>query len=92
MDGVMAGWAAIETQPVTIFNVGNTSTCTIDESLDVICQELDVNPVRRYTGGQQGYPGDNPFTLLDCTRLRALGWYPKVSIQEAIVRTVRSFA
>ena len=32
--------------------------------------------------------GDNPFIFLDTTRIRALGWTPRLSIREAVLRTV----
>ena len=35
-----------------------------------------------------GWIGDNPFIFLDCARIRALGWQPKLTIREAIVRTL----
>jgi UDP-glucose 4-epimerase len=41
-----------------------------------------------YAGGERGWVGDSPFIFLDCSRIRALGWRPKLSIREAVVRTV----
>jgi UDP-glucose 4-epimerase len=41
-----------------------------------------------YTGGDRGWIGDNPFIFLDCSRIRALGWRPTLTIQQAVVRTV----
>ena len=41
-----------------------------------------------YSGGERGWIGDSPFIFLDCARLRALGWTPKLTIGEAVVRTV----
>jgi UDP-glucose 4-epimerase len=74
--------------PVDVFNVGTDEHCTVDESLDWICERLGTRPERRYTGGARGWPGDSPFIHLDCSRLRALGWRPRVSIREAVQRTV----
>ena len=42
----------------------------------------------RYTGGDRGWPGDNPFIFLDTTRIRALGWQPQLGIEAGIRRTV----
>ncbi len=47
-----------------------------------------VAPRLDYTGGDRGWIGDNPFIYLDTTRIRALGWTPKLSIREAVLRTV----
>jgi UDP-glucose 4-epimerase len=47
-----------------------------------------VKPDLRYAGGDRGWVGDNPFIFLDCSRIRALGWKPQVSIREAILKTL----
>jgi UDP-glucose 4-epimerase len=49
---------------------------------------LDLNPRVTYTGGDRGWAGDNPFIFLDTARIRALGWRPKLGIDESIRRTV----
>jgi len=41
-----------------------------------------------YAGGERGWVGDNPFIFLDCRRMRALGWKPRLTIREAVVRTL----
>jgi len=40
------------------------------------------------TGGDRGWVGDNPFIFLDTTKVRGTGWEPKLSIREALTRTV----
>ena len=47
-----------------------------------------MRPVIEYTGGDRGWIGDNPFIFLDTTRIRGLGWTPKISIREGVERTV----
>ena len=48
-----------------------------------------MNPKRRYTGGERGWIGDSPFIFLDASRIRSLGWRPKLGIREAVIRTLR---
>jgi UDP-glucose 4-epimerase len=76
-------------EPVRIFNVGHYQSCTVNESLGWLCESLRVEPERVYTG--TSWKGDKQLTLLDCTRLMALGWTPQVSIKDAVLRTVASF-
>ena len=76
-------------EPVNIFNLGHDDFCCVDDSLGWICQELGVNPRRKYTGGKRGWVGDSPFILLDTDRIKSLGWSAKVSIQDAVLRTLR---
>jgi UDP-glucose 4-epimerase len=74
---------------VAIYNLGTDSYCCVDDSVRWICEYLRVKPQITYGGGERGWIGDNPFIYLDCSRMRSLGWAPKVSIREAVVRTVR---
>ena len=74
---------------INIFNLGTDEYVDVDESIGIICAALGVTPEREYTGGTRGWIGDNPFIFLDCARVRALGWAPKVTIRQGIVRTLR---
>jgi UDP-glucose 4-epimerase len=74
---------------VGIFNLGTDESCTVDDSLGWICDEMHARPERAYTGGERGWIGDSPLILLDCSRIRALGWRPGVSIEDGVRRTLR---
>ena len=76
-------------EPVNIFNLGPDEYCEVNDSIGWISGHLGVKPELVYTGGDRGWVGDNPFIFLDCGRIRALGWEPKVSIQEGVLRTLR---
>jgi UDP-glucose 4-epimerase len=73
---------------VNVFNLGVDSYCEVNDSIAWISAALDLNPQITYTGGDRGWAGDNPLIYLDTTRIRALGWRPKLSIDESIRRTV----
>jgi UDP-glucose 4-epimerase len=75
--------------PVNIFNIGHSEWIDVDESIRIICRELDVRPRIEYTGGDRGWVGDAPRILLDASRLRGLGWSPTRTIEESIVETLR---
>lgn len=74
--------------PVAIYNLGTDESCTVNDSLSWICEALGVQPERRYTGGERGWVGDSPCIFLDCRRMRALGWAPKLTIRESVLRTL----
>jgi UDP-glucose 4-epimerase len=74
---------------VNVFNLGHEESCTVDDSLSLICAHLGLAPQRIYTGGERGWVGDSPFILLDASKARALGWRPKLSIREGILRTLQ---
>lgn len=73
---------------VNIFNLGVEDYCEINDSVKWICDTLDVNPVLTYSGGDRGWIGDNPFIYLDTKKIRSLGWKPKLTIQEGVIKTL----
>jgi UDP-glucose 4-epimerase len=73
---------------VNIFNLGADEACEVNDSIGWMCEHLGVRPRLMYSGGKRGWIGDSPFILLDCNRIRSLGWRPTLSIQQAVVRTV----
>jgi UDP-glucose 4-epimerase len=73
---------------VTIANLGTQEYVEVNQSLGYICDALGVTPERVYAGGARGWIGDSPFILLDTTRVRAMGWTPKLTIREGIERTL----
>jgi UDP-glucose 4-epimerase len=74
---------------VNIFNLGTDGYCEVNDSIGWICEELGVSPSLEYSGGDKGWIGDNPFIYLETSRIRALGWQPKLEIRQAVVKTVR---
>lgn len=73
---------------VNIYNLGTDEYCEVNDSIGWICDHLNVTPQKKYTGGDRGWIGDNPFIFLDCSRIRNLGWKPKLSIREGIAQTL----
>jgi UDP-glucose 4-epimerase len=72
-----------------IYNLGTTEYCQVVESIDWICSELGLAPKISFSGGRQGWIGDNPFIFLDTRKIQKTGWQAKVTIREGVVRTVR---
>ena len=75
-------------EKVNIFNLGVDSYCEVNDSVGWICESLGVKPQLQYTGGDRGWVGDNPFIYLDTKRIQGLGWTPKHTIKEGIIKTV----
>ena len=74
---------------VNVFNLGADEYCQVDDSVGWICEHLGLEPRRIYAGGERGWVGDSPFVFLDCSRIRSLGWQPRLTIREGVVRTVK---
>lgn len=75
-------------EKISIYNLGTEEYCEVNESIGWICGYLGLNPRRTYSGGERGWIGDNPFIFLDTTKVRALDWKPKFTIQQGIIRTL----
>jgi UDP-glucose 4-epimerase len=74
---------------VNIFNLGVDENCEVNDSVRWISEHLEVNPRISYEGGERGWIGDSPLIFLDCSSIRNLGWKPKLTIQEGVIKTVK---
>lgn len=73
---------------VNLLNLGTDEYCEVNDSIGWICARLGLRPEFTYGGGRRGWIGDSPFIFLDCRRMRALGWRPKLTIREGVEKTV----
>jgi UDP-glucose 4-epimerase len=89
-DCVEAILVALEKSPdrVNIYNLGTNEYCQVTDSIGWITGHLGVTPRLDFTGGDRGWIGDNPFIFLDTRKIRGLGWEPKLTIREAVIKTV----
>ena len=76
-------------ESVNILNLGVDGYCEVNDSIGWICEELAVTPKLEYSGGDRGWIGDNPFIFLDTSKIRDLGWKPKLSIQDGVLKTIQ---
>ena len=76
-------------ESVNVLNLGVDGYCEVNDSIGWICEELGVSPKLEYTGGDRGWIGDNPFIFLDTSKIRDLGWKPKLSIKDGVLKTIQ---
>jgi UDP-glucose 4-epimerase len=74
---------------ISLLNVGHEDWIDVKESVASICRTMEVSPRVHYAGGTRGWVGDSPRILLDTTRLRALGWRPRRTIEQSLIETVQ---
>ncbi len=74
-------------------NVGNDDWITVRKIADIVVEEMGLKGVEYVfkpgTPDGRGWVGDVKFMLLDNSRLKALGWRPKLTSEEAVRSTVR---
>jgi GDP-L-fucose synthase len=67
-----------------IINIGVGKDISISELADLIKDIVGFKGTIRY---DRSKPDGTPRKLLDVSKLRALGWQPKISLREGIART-----
>ncbi|HEY9154006.1 MAG TPA: NAD-dependent epimerase/dehydratase family protein [Opitutaceae bacterium] len=84
-----ASTAANAKHRTQIYNLGTAEYVQVKDSIRYICGALNLKPELRFTGGDRGWIGDNPFIFLETKKILATGWKPKLTIQEGIIATLR---
>lgn len=75
---------------VESYNLANNETVKVKDLAAIVIDEMGLENVKFvFTGGDRGWIGDVPVTILSIEKVRKLGWKPKVSGEESIRRTVR---
>jgi UDP-glucose 4-epimerase len=76
-------------EPVNTYNLGTRTTTSVDRIADIVAEEMGLDPDYEHTGGDRGWTGDVPRMRLSIEKLRALGWVPEDSSDEAVRRGAR---
>ena len=76
-------------ESVNVLNLGVNGYCEVNDSIGWICEELGVSPKLEYSGGDRGWIGDSPFIFLDTSKIQDLGWKPKLSIHDGVLKTIQ---
>lgn len=92
IDAILAAAARHEDEPgAHVYNLGTDETVLVDQSVGIITEHLGLRPEIEHTGGVRGWTGDSPLIRLDTTRIRGLGWQPKLTIEQAVISTLEWF-
>ncbi|MEM4729507.1 MAG: NAD-dependent epimerase/dehydratase family protein [Thermoplasmata archaeon] len=78
---------------VNIYNLGCEDQISVTRIAEIVVEEMGLEGVRfRYTGGERGWKGDVRAMLLSIDRLKALGWRPGTTSEEAVRIAARAMA
>lgn len=91
-DGIAGIFLALDLAPdkKSIFNLGHDDFMNVMEVARIVIDEAGLKGVTlKTTGGARGWVGDSPFVHLDTSRIKTLGWTPKISIEAGLRSTVR---
>ena len=75
---------------VEAYNLANDETIKVKDLAPIVVDEMNLNNVKyRFTGGDRGWVGDVPITVLSFEKVKKLGWSTKISLENSVRRTVR---
>ncbi|MDD2714778.1 MAG: NAD-dependent epimerase/dehydratase family protein [Candidatus Wallbacteria bacterium] len=75
-------------EKINIFNLGTDEFCELNDSIAWITGCLGLKPELEYAGGERGWIGDSPLIYLDTGKIRSLGWQPKLTIRDSVLKTL----
>jgi UDP-glucose 4-epimerase len=91
----MALGAENATERVEILNIGSEDRVNVMRIAEIVFEEMGLEGVEiKLTGGidgGRGWKGDVKLMQLDMSRLKSLGWRPRMGSEEAVRLTARSF-
>lgn len=91
----MALGAENATEKVEILNIGSEDRVNVMRIAEIVVEEMGLEGVEiKLTGGidgGRGWKGDVKLMQLDMSRLKSLGWRPRMGSEEAVRLTARSF-
>ncbi|MBN2478044.1 NAD-dependent epimerase/dehydratase family protein [Candidatus Micrarchaeota archaeon] len=87
VDAIMDVWKKQE-KIYDVYNVGSSGKITVNELAEIMCREMEIEPEFRHTGGKVGWVGDVRLMLLECNKLKRLGWKEKVGLEEGIKKYI----
>jgi UDP-glucose 4-epimerase len=71
-----------------VYHLGNPEYIKVSQSARIIIAQMGLTAEIEYTGGRQGWVGDNPFVFLDVSKMQSEGWDPKNTIEDSVRETV----
>jgi UDP-glucose 4-epimerase len=75
--------------PLNFFNIGTAGTVTtVRHIAQSVIRRMAPGAAIRYTGGTQGWVGDVATFNYSVDKLKALGWSPRLTSDEAVERSV----
>ncbi len=79
---------------VEIYNIGSEDQVSVTTIAQIVIEEMHLeNVILIYTGGVdggRGWKGDVKEMLLDISKIKSLGWKPKLNSKEAVQQAARN--
>lgn len=94
-DGVEGIFTALACATATknVLNLGHDEFVDVRRVAEIVADELGFHNVEfRFAGGKRGWKGDSPLVHLDTSRMKRMGWRPRIGVEDALRDTARYLA
>ncbi len=75
--------------PINIYNIGSKNQTKVRRIVELICDELELNPEVHYGTEPRGWNGDVSKFLLDTSKINNIGWTAKYNSEESIRLSIK---
>ncbi len=76
---------------VSLYNLCPDGETSVTRIADIVCSEMELNNVKYlYTGGEGGWKGDVPRFKYCADKIKAMGWVPTMTSDQAVRETVKN--
>jgi UDP-glucose 4-epimerase len=86
LEGILTGFTH-SNESINIFNLGTDEKISVKKCASYVAKLMKLKPEFVFENKKEGWVGDQDI-FLDTTKIKSLGWKPKLSIIEAIQKTV----
>ena len=81
-------------EKINVYNVGSGSTVSVKDIVQIVLQEMNLNPTINYLGGPDGWKGggwegDVAKVHLNISKIKEVGWSPKILSSEIIRQAIK---
>lgn len=76
------------TDKINYFNVGVESRTTVKRIAEIVCEEMGLTPIFKFTGGDRGWIGDVPEFDYSLDKVHKLGWKAIIDSDTAVKKAV----
>lgn len=88
IDAMLIAWDGMG-ERINVFNVGGDTRCAVRRMAEIVVEESGLDARIDYTGGDRGWVGDVPSVEYDTTKIRSMGWSPKLDSEAAVRAAAR---
>ena len=80
VDALLLAWDDMD-ERINLFHIGGPTRATVKRIAEIVIEVSGLDAKIEYTGGDRGWVGDVPNVDYDTTKIRDLGWHPRLDLR-----------